>query len=73
MKVVGQILKQNFEKLYFVLGFLNHKDLNSIISFFPKNGCYYFCGSSSPHYQDLWFYKEKQKLLHYLENFINLF
>lgn len=31
------------DKMHFVLGFVNDKDLDNIVTHFPKNGCFYFC------------------------------
>ena len=41
--VISDILALNFSKIHFVIGFVNDKNLNSIIDFFPKNANYYFC------------------------------
>lgn len=41
--VLNQITKEQFDKLYFVLGVVNDKDLDSILPLFPKNANYFFC------------------------------
>jgi dihydrofolate synthase / folylpolyglutamate synthase len=41
--VLNQIKKEQFENLFFVLGFVNDKDLDSILPLFPKNAFYLFC------------------------------
>ncbi|UOK43622.1 MULTISPECIES: bifunctional folylpolyglutamate synthase/dihydrofolate synthase [Flavobacterium] len=41
--VLNQIAKEKFEKLFFVLGVVNDKDLDSILPLFPKNANYFFC------------------------------
>ena len=46
--VLHQIQKENFEKLHFVLGVVNDKDLDEILPLFPKNATYYFCKPNIP-------------------------
>ncbi len=46
--VINQIQKENFEKLHFVLGVVNDKDLDEILPLFPKNAIYYFCKPNIP-------------------------
>ena len=41
--VLNQIQKEKFDKLFFVLGFVNDKDLDDVLALFPKNGNYFFC------------------------------
>ncbi|WP_177732252.1 bifunctional folylpolyglutamate synthase/dihydrofolate synthase [Flavobacterium inviolabile] len=41
--VLNQIKKEPFEKLFFVLGVVNDKDLETILPLFPKNAKYFFC------------------------------
>ena len=45
---IGQF--QNFDetKIHFVLGFVKDKDINNILSLFPKNSNYYFCKANIP-------------------------
>jgi dihydrofolate synthase/folylpolyglutamate synthase len=40
--VLNQIQKQTFSRLFFVLGFVNDKDLDSVLPLFPKNATYFF-------------------------------
>ncbi len=46
--VLKQIQKEKFQKLHIVLGFVNDKDLNSVLPLFPKNASYYFCKPNLP-------------------------
>lgn len=46
--VLNQIQKENFDKLYFVLGVVNDKDLDSILPLFPKNATYFFAKPNVP-------------------------
>lgn len=46
--VLEQLLKQEFEQLHFVLGFVKEKDLDLILPLFPKNATYYFCKPNIP-------------------------
>lgn len=46
--VLKQIQKEKFEKLHVVLGFVNDKDLKSVLPLFPKNAIYYFCKPNIP-------------------------
>lgn len=41
--VLSQLNKKNAAKIHFVLGFVNDKNIEGIISLFPKKGNYYFC------------------------------
>ena len=41
--VMNQVRNERFKNLHIVLGFVNDKDLNSIIDLFPKKATYYFC------------------------------
>lgn len=41
--VVNQLAKERYRKLHLVLGFVKDKDLEKIVSLFPKNAIYYFC------------------------------
>jgi dihydrofolate synthase / folylpolyglutamate synthase len=40
--VLHQIQKEKYEKLFFVLGFVNDKDLDDILPLFPKEAIYFF-------------------------------
>jgi len=46
--VLEQIRKRSFERLHMVLGFVQEKDLNSLLPLFPKNAHYYFAKPGIP-------------------------
>lgn len=46
--VLVQLLKEKFEKLHIVLGVVNDKNLDTILSMFPKQAFYYFCKPNIP-------------------------
>jgi dihydrofolate synthase/folylpolyglutamate synthase len=46
--VLNQVMKENAEKFHFVLGFVNDKDLNTVLPLFPKKAIYYFCRPDIP-------------------------
>jgi dihydrofolate synthase/folylpolyglutamate synthase len=46
--VMNQIQKELFTKLHIVLGVVNDKDLDKILSLFPKNAIYYFSKPNNP-------------------------
>lgn len=46
--VLNQIKKIPFEKLHFVIGVVNDKEVDKIIEMFPKNASYYFCKANIP-------------------------
>lgn len=46
--VLGQIAKEQFETLHFVLGVVNDKDLDAILPLFPKNANYFFSKPNVP-------------------------
>lgn len=43
-----QLLKEDYEELHIVLGFVNDKDLDSILPLFPKSAHYYFSKPNVP-------------------------
>lgn len=43
VEIQKQIQQANYRNLHLVLGFVNDKDVESILRFFPKNATYYFC------------------------------
>jgi dihydrofolate synthase/folylpolyglutamate synthase len=54
--IVEQIKQEKFDKLHFVLGMVNDKDINKILSMLPTNAQYYFTKASIPralHEQEL--------------------
>ena len=49
LKYVFQQLKDEvYERLHFVLGVVNDKDLDEVLPLFPKNATYYFCKPDVP-------------------------
>lgn len=46
--ILAQINQQSFEKLHFVLGVVNDKDITNILQLLPKNATYYFCQAKIP-------------------------
>ena len=46
--VLNQIQKESFDRLHFVFGVVNDKDLNEVLPLFPKNAIYYFCKPNIP-------------------------
>lgn len=46
--VIDQLLKEEFEKLHIVLGTVNDKNLDNILSLFPSEASYYFCRPDIP-------------------------
>lgn len=45
--VVNQILKQEFDQLHMVLGFVNDKNIDAILEILPKSAKYYFCSPNN--------------------------
>ena len=46
--VMQQILRQQYDRLHIVLGFVKDKNLDIILPLFPKNADYYFCRPNIP-------------------------
>lgn len=46
--IVHQLSQTNYNKLHFVLGMVNDKDIFSILNILPKNATYYFCKPDIP-------------------------
>ena len=46
--VLNQIQKESFDRLHFVFGVVNDKDLDEVLPLFPKNAIYYFCKPNIP-------------------------
>jgi dihydrofolate synthase/folylpolyglutamate synthase len=41
--VLNQLKNQKYNDLHIILGFVNDKDIDSVLQLFPKNAKYYFC------------------------------
>lgn len=48
VQVMGQIQTVKKDKLHIVIGFVNDKDLSSVLPLFPKDAVYYFTKASIP-------------------------
>ncbi len=59
-EIKKQLEQTNYENLYLVLGFVNDKDVKSILAFFPKEAQYYFCEPDVPRKLEL---EELKKLI----------
>ena len=46
--VLNQLKKESFNKLHIVLGFVNDKKLDDVLTLFPNNAIYYFCRPNIP-------------------------
>jgi len=51
-QVLDQVMKEDAEKLHFVLGFVNDKNLDTVLPLFPKEARYYFCRPDIPRGMD---------------------
>ena len=47
-EVVQQLAQMNYNKLHFVLGMVNDKDIESVLQLLPRNADYYFCKADIP-------------------------
>jgi dihydrofolate synthase/folylpolyglutamate synthase len=47
-QILEQIKDTPHQKLHFVIGMVNDKDINTILSMLPKNAIYYFCKANIP-------------------------
>lgn len=59
--IVNELLKQNFNKLHMVIGFVNDKDLSSILSILPPDAIYYFAKANIPRGLDAALLREEGK------------
>jgi dihydrofolate synthase / folylpolyglutamate synthase len=57
--VLNQIQKEQFDQLFFVLGFVNDKDLDSLLPLFPKKAKYFFAKPDLPRGLDTKILQEK--------------
>lgn len=46
-EVIKQLKRENYRKLYFILGFVNDKELNDVLPLFPKDANYFFTQPTS--------------------------
>ena len=46
--VLNQLKKESFNQLHIVLGFVNDKKLDDVLTLFPNNAIYYFCKPNIP-------------------------
>lgn len=46
--VMTQLRQQHFDKLHFVLGIVNDKQINEILNLLPHNATYYYCKADIP-------------------------
>lgn len=51
-EVVAQLKTCKYEKLHFVIGMVNDKDVSSVLHILPKDARYYFCKASIPRAMD---------------------
>ena len=47
-EVVGEIQRQDYRKLYFVLGMVKDKDISSVLGLLPRDAYYFFCQAKIP-------------------------
>ena len=47
-QIVEQIQSIKFDKLHFVLGMVNDKNIDQVLNLLPKNAKYYFCKANIP-------------------------
>ncbi len=59
--IVQQLAKQDYNKLLFVLGMVNDKDLSNILNILPKHANYYFCKPNIPRGLDADILQQKAK------------
>lgn len=46
--IVSQLKEMDYRHLHFVIGVVNDKDINAILSLLPKEAIYYFCKANIP-------------------------
>lgn len=46
--IVEQLANERYEKLHFILGMVNDKDISSVLEILPKNASYYFTKANIP-------------------------
>lgn len=60
-EVVSQLESLTYNKLHFVLGAVNDKEIDSVLELLPKNAAYYFCQAKIPRALDVNELKNKAK------------
>ena len=58
-EVVMQLAEMNYDKLHFVLGMVNDKDIDSVLQLLPHSAEYYFCKADIPRGLDAHLLAEK--------------
>jgi dihydrofolate synthase / folylpolyglutamate synthase len=58
-----EITKKNYSKIHIVTGFVNDKDIDKVLTIFPKNAQYYFAKANIPRGLDANILKEKAEQL----------
>ena len=51
-EIVAQLKTCKFEKLHFIIGMVNDKDVDSVLHILPQDAIYYFCKASIPRAMD---------------------
>lgn len=51
-EIVAQLKTCKYERLHFVMGMVNDKDVDSVLQILPKDAIYYFCKASIPRAMD---------------------
>ena len=57
--ILAQLAEQDYEKLHFVLGEVNDKDITNILQLLPKHAIYYFCQANIPRALEVYILAEK--------------
>ncbi len=57
--VLDQLLQQEYDQLWMVLGFVKEKNLDQILPMFPKNAHYLFCRPDIPRGMDADYLQKK--------------
>jgi len=52
-EVISQLESLTYDKLHFVLGAVNDKEIDSVLELLPKNAVYYFCQAKIPRALDV--------------------
>jgi len=58
-EVVHQLADMQYDKLHFVLGMVNDKDIDSVLQLLPRGAEYYFCKADIPRGLDAHILAEK--------------